>query len=74
MFIPPHGTAQSGQIRILLSKMPNFYRGEVIDVAGEVIDIKKVKREWTAVYRPLIGATGYDTGKKGENYLCWAEK
>ena len=42
----------------------------MIDIGGEVIDIKKVKREWTAVYRPLIGAAGYDTGKKGQNYLC----
>jgi hypothetical protein len=50
--------------------MPNFYRGEVIDVGGLVIEIKKVKRGWPAVYRPLIGATGDDTGNKGENYLC----
>jgi hypothetical protein len=70
MFIPPHETTQSGQIRILLSKMPNFCRGEVIDVGGLVIEIKKVKRGWPAVYRPLIGATGDDTGNKGENYLC----
>ena len=46
----------------------------MIDIAGEVIDIKEVRRTRTAMCRPLIGATGYDTGKKGENYLCWAEK